>query len=271
MEQTVPLAVMREHLHVSYSQIRTFLICPARHQHQYLLGTEPSHRPVALVFGGAIHAALAAFYGHVKAKGEAMPLEALQDAFRGRWETEMDRPVPIVFDEKKDAGAIVDQGVDMLRVFHEQADTPEVVAVEQPFSVDLTDPVTGEVMDLRLVGAFDLVTMEGDRPVIVEHKTAARRYSADQLAYDLQPSVYAYAAKEMGIGEVGLKYQVLVKTRTPAIEICGIQRTPTHIREMLMTVNDVLRAIEADVFYRNRGWACGDCPFAYRCNAGYAP
>ena len=271
MEQTIPLDVLRERLHVSYSQIRTFLLCPARHQHRYLLGTEPSHRPVALVFGGAVHVALAAFYGHMMIKGEAMPLEALQDAFRDRWESEMDRPIPIVFDEQKDAGAFVDQGVDLLRVFHEKADMPEVVAVEQPFSVDLVDPVTGEVLDVKLVGAFDLITQEAGRPVIIEHKTAARKYTKEQLAWDLQPSVYAYAATELGMEDVGLRYQLLLKTKAPAIEVCEIERTPAHIREMLMTVSNVLRAIEAEVFYRSRGWQCADCPFAYRCNAGYAP
>ena len=271
MLQPIPLDVLRERLHVSYSQIRTYLICPARHQHQYLLGTEPSHRPVALVFGGAVHAALAAHYGHAKAEGAAMPLEALQDAFRDRWEDEMDQPVPIVFDEQKDAGAFVDQGVDLLRVFHERAGTPEVIAVEQPFSVDLVDPVTGEVLDVKLVGAFDLVTQENGRPVIVEHKTAARKYTLNQIAWDLQPSVYAHAAYELGMEDVGLRYQILLKTKTPAVEIREIERTSAHVREMLRTVTTVLRAIEADVFYRNRGWQCGDCPFAYRCNAGYAP
>ena len=262
------LATLREGLHVSYSQVRTFLICPAKLEHSHILGTEPSHRPVALVLGGSVHHALAAYYGHVHQTGVKMPLEDLRAAFRDRFDAELDKEIPIRFDDKADSGAVIDQGIALLSAFHEQADTPEVVAVEQPFSVDLVDPVTGECLDPKLVGAFDLITQEADRPVIVEHKTAARKYTRDQLAWDLQPSVYAYAAQEMGMGPVGLRYQVLVKTRTPAVEICDVERTDAHITEMLETVNAVLRAIEAGVFYRNRGWACGDCQFAYRCD-GY--
>jgi putative RecB family exonuclease len=266
MTTTPPsLADLRRGLHVSYSQIRCYTLCPAKYLATYITGVEPSHRPVAMVFGGAVHVALAAFYGHAMTKGEKMPLEGLQAAFRDRWESEMDQPVPIAFDDVKDAGAIVDQGVAMLRVFHEKAEIPTVVAVEQAFSVDLVDPVTGEVLDLKLVGAFDLVTNGAGRPVIWEHKTAARKYTREQLAWDIQPSVYAYAAREAGIGEVGLKYQILLKTRTPGIEICNVERTPAHVREMLITVTTVLRSIEHDVFFRNRGWACADCPFAYRC------
>ena len=258
---------LRQGLHVSYSQVRTFMICPTRLEHSHVLGTEPSHRPVALAFGGAVHAALAAFYGHVMTQGEAIPLDALQAAFRDRWEAELDEPIPILFDDVKDAGAVVDQGVAMLRVFHERAEIPHVVAIEQPFSVDLVDPATGEVLDLRLVGAFDLVTNGAGKPVIWEHRTAARKYTKDQLAYDLQPSVYAYAAREIGMADVGLKYQILLKTRTPGIEICNVKRTAPDVREMLMTVTTVLSAIERGIFYRNRGWACADCQFAYRCGA----
>ena len=260
------LATLRQGLHVSYSQVRSFLVCPAKFQHAYILETEPSHRPVALVLGGSVHHALAQYYGHVHQTGEKMPLEGLCAAFRDRFDAELDKKVPIRFDDRADSGAVIDQGVALLAAFYEQADTPNVVAVEQPFSVELVDPVTGEVLDLHLVGAFDLMVREHGRPVVVEHKTAARKYTREQLAWDLQPSVYAYAANEMGMGSVGLRYQLLLKTRTPGIEICDIERTPAHIREMVTTVTTVLRAVEHDVFYRNRGWACGDCQYGYRCD-----
>ena len=155
----------------------------------------------------------------------------------------------------------------MLRVFHERAEIPHVTAIEQTFSVDLVDPATGEILDLKLVGAFDLVSAGPEMPVIWEHKTAARKYTKEQLAYDLQPSVYAYAAEQAGLGAVKLRYQILLKTRTPGIEICNVERTRAHIREMLTTVTTVLSAIEKGIFYRNHGWACDDCPFAHRCGA----
>ena len=259
------LHVLREQLHVSYSQIRSYLICPKKYEFNYVLGTEPSHRPVNLVLGGAVHKALAAFYGHVRESGEAMLLDALQDAFTGFWDAEMDREVPVVFDDGKDSGQVLDQGIGLLTAFHAKAKVPVVVSVEEPFAVNLVDPSTGEVRDMKLVGAFDLMTEADGHFVITEHKTTARRYSKDQLLYDLQPSVYWYAARELGISDVRVRYQLLVKTKTPGVMLCNLDRGEPQVREMLETVCSVLDGIEAGVFFRNRGWACGDCQFAHAC------
>ena len=54
---------------------------------------------------------------------------------------------------------------------------------------------------------------------MVEHKTAARKYSDVQLRYDLQPTAYKIDARAMGLGETALRYQVLLKdehARNPA-------------------------------------------------------
>ena len=47
----------------------------------------------------------------------------------------------------------------------------------------------------------------------MEHKTAAKKYSANELNYDTQLSGYAYAAAKMNWGEVGLRFQVTTKTK----------------------------------------------------------
>lgn len=125
-----------------------------------------------------------------------------------------------------------------------------------------------EVMEPRLVGAMDLVVHGADRPEIVEHKTASKRYAQWQLDLDTQPTIYLHAAREMGLGEADVRYQLLVKTKVPSLQQCPIIRTDSQIREALETVCQVLRAIEAGVFYRNRSWACEDCPFLYRCDKG---
>ena len=266
--ETQPLSILRESLHVSYSQIRSFMICPAKYAHNYILGTEPSHRPVNMVLGGAVHHSLANHYDHIMEKGTKPEEEALLSWFRDRWDEEMDRPIPVLFDEKKDEGAILDAGIDLLRTFHAKSDVPVVQAVEQPFSIDLVDPTTGEIMEPRLVGAMDLIVEEDGRPVVIEHKTAAKRYAQWQLDFEMQPAIYAHAAREIGIGEVGLRYQLLIKTKSPSLQLCNVERREKDITEALETTCDVLRAIEAGIFWRNRSWACADCPFAYLCNGG---
>ena len=44
-------------LHFSYSQLNTYLICPAKYAHQYVWGTPWETRAAALPFGKAIHKA----------------------------------------------------------------------------------------------------------------------------------------------------------------------------------------------------------------------
>lgn len=65
-----------------------------------------------------------------------------------------------------------------------------------------------------------------------------------------------------------VRYQLLVKTRVPSLQQCHIARTERQITEALETVCAVQRAVDAGHFYRNRSWACQDCPFRWRCDGG---
>jgi len=260
------LADLRKRPHLSYSAIRSYLMCPMKFFHSYKAKTEPSHRPLALVLGSGIHEALAVHYSHLQGTGRKISEEELLDVFRTKVDHELDAPIPIKLPD--DGTAMLDQGIDMLRVFHQQAGIPEVIAVEQPFAVPLYDPQTAEVFDAPLIGAMDLIIKGSDRPMIVEHKTAARKYSREQLSYEMQPSAYAYAAEQIGIGKADLMYQLLIKTKTPSVQLCRIERTDAHVREMMTTFAMVIRAIEAGIFFKNRSWACGDCTYAYLCNEG---
>lgn len=73
-------------------------------------------------------------------------------------------------------------------------------------------------MDLRMVGAMNLIDQGASRPEIVEHKTTGKRYAAWQLEFETQPSVYVFAAQHLGLGEVDVRYQLLIKTKTPQLQ-----------------------------------------------------
>jgi hypothetical protein len=60
--------------------------------------------------------------------------------------------------------------------------------MEHGFTITLHDLDTGEPLEEQLVGTMDLLIREEGRVVIVEHKSAARRFTDDQLRYDLQPT-----------------------------------------------------------------------------------
>ena len=75
----------QNHLHISHTQLDTFLNCPWRYRYQYVLGAPWEHLPAALAFGRAIHAAVAHYYRHVKHFGEPLPLGVLKGCFQGEF------------------------------------------------------------------------------------------------------------------------------------------------------------------------------------------
>ena len=66
--------------------------------------------------------------------------------------------------------------------------------------------------------------------------------------FETAPGLPGRPADEQAIARV--RFQALVKTRTPVIEILNVKRTDAHIREMLDIFCSVLKAIEAGIFFR---------------------
>lgn len=265
----MPRSDRPEGLYTSVSQMKCWLKCPRQFELKYVRGIAPAFVPVNLAFGSAIHEALASFYGEKKASGTPLRRDVMLDVFRAAWEKAQDGDVPLQQGEEGDAPEqMVDRGVAMLHAFAERASKAppfEVEAVEHGFTVPLCDPDTGEVLDEQLVGTIDLIVNENGHRIVVEHKSSNRRYSDDQLRFDLQVSGYRLAAREAGLGEVGLRFQVLVKTKIPVVQVADVERDEEDELDFVRTAVGVLRAIDAGVSYPVRGWACRACPYAHAC------
>jgi hypothetical protein len=115
------------------------------------------------------------------------------------------------------------------------------------------------------VGALDLVVEQDKRNIVVEHKTAARKWSKDQVEHEIQLSTYKMVGRALGFGEAGLRLQILTKTRLPKMIVEDTDRTEWDEREFLETLVGVLRAIDACVFYPVRNSMCGGCTFQNLC------
>jgi len=262
------LAVLRQEQHISVSAISTYLRCAAQFEHRYILRTPPSHRAGVLAFGSAIHHALARFYTELMNNQPEPGAEDLAATFSDAWTRELASPLPVLFDKDEAADTLRDKGVALVRLFHTEAPRPhQVVGVEEPFSIEVCDPTTGEVFDERMVGAIDAITQdEDDQPYILEHKTGAKKRSFEG---DLQGAAYSYVAPRIGLGEsVSVTYQLLTKTKTPVLHIETVSFTAADQRDLLRTVAGVLAAVRAGAFYPRRDWQCRSCPFAGPCLAG---
>ena len=260
------LAALRDAPHCSVSSIKTYLMCPAKYAHRYVYRTEATHRNVALVMGKSVHDALESFYRFCGEHGGSPPVELLTDTFSTSWRRGMVGDPPVKAD---DVGKDKDQGISLLQAFHEQAPRPlKVLAVEEAFAIPFHNPDTGECREELLVGAIDAMVVDEDgRVVLVESKTAKRRWAKDQLAYDFQPTIYQMAAREMDLAKhPAIRFDFMLKLKTPVFESTEIYRSPEQEVEALHVLHQVLRAVDAGIFYQVRGWMCGDCEFAHACS-----
>jgi len=267
------LAVLREEQHLSISAINTYRRCSRQYEHRYILRTPPSHRSGALAFGGAVHIGLASFYQRLMEQQPEPTSEEMQQTFTDAWRRELQGPIPVLLDKKDTPDSLLDKGVGLMETFLDQAERPaRVVGVEEAFSIELCNQETGEVLERRLVGVLDAVVE--DRPDrsdvfrILEHKTAARRYNETTLAHDLQVTAYSLAAPLLGLGNASVSFQVLLKQKTPALEVYHLTRTRRDHQDLFQIVAGVLCAIEAAAFYPSRDWWCASCPYAGLCLAG---
>jgi putative RecB family exonuclease len=237
----MPRPKLPEGLYVSVSQMKCWLRCPRQFELKYIRGVPPAFVPVNLAFGSAIHAALAAYYQEIRISGNPLRRDLVLEVFRDAWAKAEEGDIPLQVDEDGDEPVnMVDKGVSMLHAFHDHSSKVppfEAEAVEHGFTVNLHDPDTGEVLDEQLVGTMDLVILEDGRRVVVEHKTAARKYGEDLLRFDLQVSGYKLAAREAGLGEVGLRFQVITKTKVPAVQVTGLTRDHQDEEDFVRTTS----------------------------------
>jgi putative RecB family exonuclease len=252
--------------HTSVTALTTFLRCGRLYENRYVLKTPPAFRPGNLAFGTAVHSALGLFYGRRMAGMDEPLAEELAADFSDAWTRELRAgDVPVLLDDGDTEDGLRDRGVAMLGVFHEKAERPvTVLGVEQSFTVEVHDPENGEVLP-PLVGRLDAIVEDrGGNFVVLEHKTAAKRYSHMKLRWDLQATAYSWAVQSMGL-EARVAFQVLLKTKTPAIELYPVERSELDHRFLLHTIAGVHRAVMAGAFPPVRDWWCKGCPYAVPC------
>jgi len=254
--------------HLSYSQISTYLMCPLKYRFQYIDGLEWPFVPAALPFGSSIHRALAYFY-EMRQQNGPCTVSDLDDIFSQSWKSATENK-SLSFNRNESIESLDETGRKMLQVFHETVQPMRVIAVEEKFQVEPFDPATGEVLGMPFYGAIDLIEEDRDGTiVVVDHKTAARRYSDLQVSQNLQLSIYTLAVKQRGLtngNEVLTRLDVLLKNKHPDLVTYHTVRSDNDLSRLFKLTSQVKTAIETDVFYPNPGYQCSGCPFQDACS-----
>ena len=144
-----------KYLHISHSQVKTFLTCPQKYYFQYVRGLPWEFIPDYFPFGKAIHGAVKPFYLSLKDTGIRISLDDLIGHFFKSWEQESQKDIRYQKDQNQDT--LRDKGVEMLKVFYEGVSPRRILEVELPFSVDLIQREGGQPLPCKLSGIFDLI------------------------------------------------------------------------------------------------------------------
>ncbi len=266
---TQSLDELRKRPHLSVSALKTWLGCPRKYRLHYVDKARASHRGIALVFGHAWHELIGkVLWLHQRRR--ALDMNALRAHFQSALVTEINaRGPPVLFDDGEDVPALVNTAMKMLEAFMTTVPLPErLLHVELPFTLQLVDPETGEVLPLPLVGAIDAV-FEVDRALqLWELKSSKRRWSDDAVLFDFQPTAYRMAVRG-GAGrraaEAGLKLIVTTKAQVPDVQVEDLVRTRADERDLLETASSIYRATLSDCFHPIRSWMCKQCEYAEVC------
>jgi putative RecB family exonuclease len=245
---------------LSISQVQSYLACPLKYRFQYVEKIPRPWQPAALAFGSSVHIAIEWFHrqrllGFTPELGQV--LELFDEDWRGQ------RKDALVFSEREDGDALARKGQEMLRLYvSEAATSQQPVAVEDPFDVELTDPESGEILEVSLRGIVDLVEEDG---TLVDLKTAGRSFDAGSLERHLQLSAYALAYLLL-YGQIPpLRLDVLLKTTKPRFERLPAFRTVSELSWAAQLIRSVWEAIQTEHFFPNPSWRCGECEYFAHC------
>ena len=203
MTKNEALQDLKNELHISHSQIFTYLNCSLKYRFMYVEARPPERVSIALPFGKSIHASLERQYRAMKENQRWEPLGVLLNYFEHHINLELDQTdIPVVYKkETPDRDAVIDMGLGMLEAFHESMDLTgfEILEVERPLSARLYTE-DGKPTDLKLIGVLDLVLKdEAGRIIAVDNKTLPSPTRRKLFGDDNQLTCYATCWPRIGM------------------------------------------------------------------------
>lgn len=258
----------RDREHWSFSAINQFMnICSLQFFFDRVARLPKAFTPVSLSFGSVFHRtcewlALTRKDGHQPKKAEAC------DLFHALWGRQVQEDGEIQYDEEQDQESVSKQGRDMIGCLVDGLDPEEqVLSVNEAFAVPLVD-AQGNVLEKPLVGEIDCRVEKAGKQALVDWKTSGRRWPKDQADKSLQATVYAYAERQLHGQDIPVRFDVIVKNKTPVMEQHTTIRTVDQFHRMVHLVSRVEGMILAGHFLPSeQSFYCGGCPHQVVCRA----
>ena len=260
----------RDREHWSFSALNQYLnICALQYAFDRVYRLEKAFTPVSLSFGSTFHRAMEWMHLVRKEGGQPKENEA-RDLFRDLWSRQVKEDKHIRFDEEITEDTCSAQGADLVAAFLKAADPEEqVIAVNEAFAVPLID-AQGHVLEKPMVGELDCRVSKAASMTVVDWKTSSRRWPKDQAEKSLQPTVYLYGYRQLHAQDVPMRFDVVVKNKTPVVERYVTTRTVDQFNRMVELVKLAESMIAAEHFLPNeQSFYCAGCPHQEACRGWY--
>lgn len=244
--------------HLSYSQISAYLACSLRYCYQYVELIPPGFTTSSLVFGRALHEAVAAYYQSLLEGDELRPDQMLE-VYRETWRGAEN----VKFFNGNCEECLLRKAKQLIELFHREMNPDiTVLGVEEFFELRLAKEVP------PLHGYIDLIEESQDgRVTVADLKTASQKLTGSSVHSNLQLTEYSLGAGALGFNpdQLTLRLDVLTKTKSPELVRYETTRTESERERFVRLVKKVWAAIEHHAFYPREDWHCAECAWADHC------
>ena len=255
---------LRKQPHLSHSGISDYIECGLLYKFARIDKIKRPFRSDALELGSTIHKVLADFY-QAKMIGEILPLDELQQLFETYWKKTAENKGDIKYKAGKDYKSLLQEGKHLLKAYYDRLPEEDyrVLAIEEPFQFTI------EGIAVPIIGIFDLVEEDESGAVIItDWKTSSKAYSLADVDKSLQLTLYHLAVQMNGYSdrEILLRFDCLIKTKTPTFDQYYTVRTEKDSRRALKKIQRVWEGITKGIFIPNdQSWKCKYCTYKSSC------
>ena len=258
------LSELRREPHLSASSINEYVECGLSYKFSKIDKLPREFQCDTLEFGTVIHRVLELFYSERMIGVDISPKE-MTNAFENLWKEAAENNEEIRWSKDKSFETCLNEGRELLLAWFENRPDDKflILAIEQPFVFNIPG------IDIPIIGAVDLIEEDTSGTIIVtDFKTSAKSYSTDQIDKNQQLTLYQMAMKDNGFHdrEILLRFDVLIKTKTPKFEQYYTTRTEDDEIRLTRKIAQVWDGIQKEVFVPNdTSWKCSNCFYKTAC------
>ena len=249
----------RKEAHYSHSALNLYLNCSLAYYFRYVAHLEPEYESKCLMFGSAFHRTLDRL-AELKMRGTSFSISDAQKFFQEDWRIQISCASHPDFESIEEAIEMEKTGKQMLESYIVAWKDKKILSHGKKFKLELglSKPVIGE---------YDLVVEENGKTIVVDFKTAGKKWDVQKPSKDLQATLYCLSYHRLFNILPGFRFDVITKAKHPSVQQLETSRAEDDFKRLLKLYWRIDAAIQGEVFIPlETGYRCGCCDFRKSCS-----